>query len=100
MREDVIDTGCVLRSGLVVRLGEVLLPAAQDRVHLRQDLSGVRCGRNAENLVLLQIVCAEVAQAILDLRCKPIQFLVLVDIETWEQIDQVEDIGDQRSMEP
>ena len=42
---------------------------------------------------------AEVAQAILDLRCKPIQFLVLVHIETWEQIDEVEDVGDQRSME-
>jgi RNA polymerase sigma-70 factor (ECF subfamily) len=37
--------------------------------------------------------------AILDLRCKPIQFLVLVDIETWEQVYQVEDISDQRGVE-
>jgi hypothetical protein len=53
-------------------------------------------GRNAEDVVLFQIVRAEVAQAILDLRRKSIQVLVLVHIETWKQIDKVEDIGDQR----
>jgi hypothetical protein len=77
----------------------VILSTAQDGVHLRQDLSGVRSGCNAENLVLLQIVGAEVAQAIFDLRRKPIQVLVLVHIETLEQVDEFEDIGDQRSME-
>ena len=35
-------------------------------------------------------MCAEVAQAILDLRCKPIQFLVLVHVETRKQIDEIE----------
>jgi hypothetical protein len=32
---------------------------------------------------------AKAAQAILDLRRKPIQFLVLLHIETWEQVDEI-----------
>jgi integrase len=88
VREDGLDTGLVLRLRPVVRISGVLFAAAQDRVHLRQDLRAVRSGRNAENLVLLQIVCAEVAQAALDLCRKPIQLIVLVHVKTWKQIHE------------
>ena len=91
--------GAFSSRGVSFRFGRVLLTTTQDRVHLRQDLSRVRSGCNAKNLVLLQIVCAEVAQPILNVRRKPIQLLVLVHVKTWKQIHEVKDIGHQRSME-
>jgi hypothetical protein len=85
MREDVLNTRQFLVAG-----GSFDSIESCSRPHSTASICDKICtasegGCDSENLVL-QIVCTEVAQAILDLRRKPIQILVLVHIETWKQI--------------
>ena len=69
--------------------------SSQETVHLRDDVRRIRCRGDAQEIVLLEVLRRVVAQPLLDLLRKSIQVRIAIDIEAWQNLHQVEDVGHQ-----
>ena len=50
--------------------------------------------------MFLEVLCRVVAKPLFDLVREAVQISVAIDVESWQQLDDVEDVGDQRTVKP
>ena len=73
------------------------LAAAQQAIHFGDDVGGVGGRRDAQQVMLLEVLSGVVAQPLFDLLRKAVEVRVAVDVEPRQDLHQVQNIGDQAS---
>ena len=75
------------------------LAAAQQAIHFGHDVGGIGGRRHTQQVMLLQVLSGVVAKPLFDLLRKAVQVRVAVDVESRQDLHQVQNIGDQGAVE-